>query len=53
VEYQDQPMVRAIARDAAANNYRFSSLVMGIVKSDAFLMNQKAVSATAGQHASR
>jgi hypothetical protein len=47
------PMVRAIARDAAANKYRFSSLVMGIVKSDAFLMNQKAVTAAAGQHASR
>jgi mono/diheme cytochrome c family protein len=53
VEYQDMPMVRAIARDAAANKYRFSSLVMGIVKSDAFLMNQKAVTAAAGQHASR
>ena len=45
--------LRAIARDAAANKYRFSSLVMGIVKSDAFLMNQKAVSATATQHAAR
>ena len=46
-------MVREIARNAAANKYRFSSLVLGIVKSDPFLMNQKAVSATAGQHASR
>jgi mono/diheme cytochrome c family protein len=43
VEYQDMPMVRGIARDAAANKYRFSSLVMGIVKSDPFQMNQKAV----------
>ena len=43
VEYQDMPMVRAIARDAAANKYHFSSLVMGIVKSDVFQMNQKAV----------
>jgi mono/diheme cytochrome c family protein len=42
VEYQDLPMVRAIARDAAANKYRFSTLVMGIVKSDVFQMNQKA-----------
>ena len=43
IEYQDMPMVRAIARDAAANKYHFSSLVMGIVKSDPFQMNQKAV----------
>jgi hypothetical protein len=42
VEYQDMPMVRSIARDAAATKYRFSSLVMGIVKSDMFQMNQKA-----------
>jgi Protein of unknown function (DUF1592)/Protein of unknown function (DUF1588)/Protein of unknown function (DUF1585)/Protein of unknown function (DUF1587)/Protein of unknown function (DUF1595) len=42
VEYQDMPMVRSIARDAAANKHRFSSLVMGIVKSDPFQMNQKA-----------
>ena len=30
------PAVRAIVRDAAAQDYRFSSLVLGIVKSDAF-----------------
>jgi hypothetical protein len=42
VEYQDMPMVRAIARDAAGNKYHFSSLVMGIVKSEPFQMNQKA-----------
>ena len=35
VEYQDMPLVRSIVRDAAASNYRFSSLVLGIVKSDA------------------
>jgi Protein of unknown function (DUF1592)/Protein of unknown function (DUF1588)/Protein of unknown function (DUF1587)/Protein of unknown function (DUF1585)/Protein of unknown function (DUF1595) len=42
VEYQDMPMVRAIGRDAASTKYRFSSLVMGIVKSDMFQKNQKA-----------
>jgi mono/diheme cytochrome c family protein len=52
VEYQDMPMVRSIARNAAANKFRFSSLVMGIVRSDPFLMNQKAVS-SAEQRASR
>jgi hypothetical protein len=41
VEYQDMPQVRAIARAAAEDNYRFSSMVMGIVRSPAFLMNQK------------
>jgi hypothetical protein len=41
-EHEDMPMVRAIARDAAAGNYKFSSLVLSIVKSDMFRMNQKA-----------
>ena len=29
VEYYDMPTVRQIVRDAARDNYRFSSLVMG------------------------
>lgn len=41
VEYQDMPQVRAIVRDAAASKYKFSSLVMSIVKSDTFRMNMK------------
>jgi hypothetical protein len=40
-EYYDRPVIRAIVREAAANDYRFSSLVLGIVKSDAFQMNMK------------
>jgi mono/diheme cytochrome c family protein len=36
VEYHDMPAVRAIVRNAATDNYRFSSIVAGIVKSDAF-----------------
>src|SRR5882757_5199865 len=35
---RDMPQVRAIVRDAAKNDYRFSSLVAGIVSSDAFRM---------------
>jgi Protein of unknown function (DUF1585) len=35
------PLVRSIVRDAAANNYKFSSVVLGIVKSPAFQMNMK------------
>src|SRR5580704_12702740 len=34
----DMPQVRAIVRDAAKSDYRFSSLVEGIVSSDAFRM---------------
>ena len=41
VEYQDMPMVRSIVRDSAASKYKFSSLVLGIVKSPAFQMNMK------------
>jgi uncharacterized protein DUF1592/uncharacterized protein DUF1588/uncharacterized protein DUF1585/uncharacterized protein DUF1587/uncharacterized protein DUF1595/cbb3-type cytochrome c oxidase subunit III len=35
---EDMPQVRAIVRAAAKDNYRFSSLVEGIVSSDAFRM---------------
>jgi hypothetical protein len=38
LEYYDRPAVRQILRDAAATDYRWSSLVMGIVKSPAFPM---------------
>ena len=42
VEYQDMPAVRSIVHDAAPSQYRFTSIVMGIVKSPAFQMNMKA-----------
>ena len=38
LEYYDRPAVRQIVRDAAASDYRWSSLVIGIVKSPAFQM---------------
>ena len=41
VEYQDMPLVRAIARDAVKNDNRFSALVLGVVKSKPFQMNMK------------
>jgi hypothetical protein len=44
LEYYDQPAVRQIVRDAAAHDYRWSSLVMGIVKSPAFQMRAAATS---------
>ncbi|MCY3732118.1 MAG: DUF1585 domain-containing protein, partial [Rhodospirillaceae bacterium] len=37
LEYHDQPVVRRIVRDAAADEYRWSSLVLGIVNSEPFL----------------
>jgi hypothetical protein len=41
VEYQDMPLVRSIVRDSAASNYKFTSIVLGIVKSAPFQMNAK------------
>ena len=38
IEYYDRPAIRQIVREAAGNDYRWSSLIMGIVKSPAFLM---------------
>jgi hypothetical protein len=37
LEYYDKPVVRGIVRDAAASQYRCSSIILGIVKSRAFL----------------
>jgi hypothetical protein len=48
LEYQDMPLVRAIARDAARENHRFSALVMAIVTSPPFRMNTKVAPATGG-----
>jgi mono/diheme cytochrome c family protein len=36
IDHRDMPAVRAIVRGAAPQDYRFSSLVLGIVRSDAF-----------------
>ena len=52
VEDQDMPTVRAIVRGAAPSDYRFSSLVLGIVRSQAFEMNMK-TAARAEQRAAR
>jgi hypothetical protein len=37
VEYFDQPTVRRIVREAGAQDFRWSAIVLGIVKSPAFL----------------
>jgi hypothetical protein len=36
LDYRDMPTVRRIVRQAAADEYRFKSLVLGVVSSDAF-----------------
>jgi hypothetical protein len=38
LEYSDQPAARKIVRDAAAHDYRWSSIILGIVESPTFLM---------------
>jgi hypothetical protein len=40
VEYYDAPVVRKILKDAAPGNYRWSSLIAGIVKSRPFQMRR-------------
>ncbi|HKE85134.1 MAG TPA: DUF1592 domain-containing protein [Vicinamibacterales bacterium] len=37
LEYSDRPAVRTIVREAAASDYRWSSIVLGIVRSPTFL----------------
>ena len=49
VEYYDMPIVRSIDGEAAHNNYRFSSIVVGIVKSPLFQMNTKVQDAKTGE----
>ena len=41
VEYFDMPAVRGVVRGAARDEYRFSALVVGIVKSVPFQMKRK------------
>jgi hypothetical protein len=40
LEYYDAPAVRAIMRDAAPNEYRWSSIILGIAKSTPFQMRR-------------
>ncbi len=40
VEYYDGPATRAIVRDARAQNFRMSSIIIGIVKSQPFQMRK-------------
>ncbi len=51
-DYYDMPSVRKIVKDAAADNYRFSQLVLGIAKSDPF-QKRKVPAAPAKQVAAK
>ena len=39
-EYYDTPVIRKIVRDSASGNYRWSSIILGIVKSAPFQMRR-------------
>ena len=41
LEYYDQPAVRRIVRDAETDEYRWSSVIVGIVESPGFLMRAR------------
>ena len=40
VQYYDAPVIRAIVRDSARENYTFTSLVLGVVRSAPFQMRE-------------
>jgi hypothetical protein len=47
LEYYDMPVVRKIVRDAAARDFKFSSLALGVVNSTPFQMKLKKAPETA------
>jgi mono/diheme cytochrome c family protein len=49
VEAYDMPAVRKIIRDAAAQDYRMSAFITGVINSQAFRMNTSAAVETASQ----
>ena len=52
MEVEDMPLVRSIVRDAADSDYRFSDLMLGVIKSPPFQHNVKGA-AVAPQTAAR
>jgi hypothetical protein len=48
-EHYDMPLVRSIVASAAKNDYKFSALVLGVVKSEQFQMNQKLMSGASSE----
>jgi hypothetical protein len=52
LEHYDMPVVRRILRDASGQDYRFSSLILGVVNSAPFQMRAKSSEAAPVQPAS-
>ena len=48
VEYSDMPAVRSIVRDAATDDYKFPTIVLGVVKSAQFQMRLRTNERAAG-----
>jgi mono/diheme cytochrome c family protein len=48
VLYYDAPAIRKITREAAAGNYRWSSIILGVVKSTPFQMRMSSPEAAVG-----
>jgi len=48
VEYYDMPAIRSILRNAAANDYRMSSFILGVARSAAFQRNLQITPTEAG-----
>ena len=48
VEYSDMPAVRTIVRESGRNDYRFSAMIVGVVKSPAFQTKMKKAQTAAG-----
>src|SRR6185436_14437844 len=51
LEYYDMPAVRKIVRDGRSRDFRFSSIVLGIVRSTPFQMKERSAPATNTAHA--
>jgi hypothetical protein len=51
-DYYDGPAIRKVVRDAAATNYRFSALVLGIASSTPFQMRKAVAAPPAARSAS-
>jgi hypothetical protein len=41
LDYKDMPLLRSITQESAKNDYRFSAMLMEVIQSPAFIMNQK------------
>jgi hypothetical protein len=53
MEYQDMPTVRSIVHEAATKDYRFTSILLGVVRSPAFQRNTKIDESSGQQVAAR